>query len=143
MNYDEISLLRYLKKFEKAIISSLIVMMVFVIFLSTIRIGWILVEEMFQPPLMILKAEDLMRLFGFFLLILIGIELLESVKTYLTEDKIHVEVVLSVALVAVSRKIIILDLTKYSPLLIMSIAAVIIALSVGYFLLKKAHQSSR
>jgi len=143
MNYDEINLLKYLKKFERLIIASLIVMMVFVIFLSTIRIGWILIEEMAAPPLMLLKAEDLMRLFGFFLLILIGIELLESVKTYLTEDKIHVEVVLSVALVAVARKIITLDLTKYNPLLVMSIAAVIVALSVGYFLLKKAHQTTK
>jgi len=140
---EETSLLRYLKKFEKLVVISLIVMMVFVIFLSTIRVGWILVEEMFRPPLMLLKAEDLMRLFGFFLLVLIGIELLESVKTYLTEDKIHVEVVLSVALVAVARKIITLDLTKYSPLLVLAIAAVVIALSIGYFLLKKAHHASK
>jgi len=136
-------MLAYLKKFEKFIISSIIVMMIFVIFLSTIRLGWILIIEMVQPPFMLLKADDLLKLFGFFLMILIGIELLESIKTYLTEEKIQVEVVMSVALIAVARKIITLELSKLDGITIIGISATILSLSIGYFLLKKAHDLSR
>ena len=44
---------------------------------------------------------------GFFLLVLIGIELLETIKAYLLTNVIHVEIVLEVALIAIARKVII------------------------------------
>ncbi len=124
------------------IISALIIMMVLVVFISTIGLGWKLVEELNRPPFLMLSIEELFVIFGFFLMILIGLELLESIKTYLTEDKIHVEVIFTVALIAVARKVITLDITKLPELTIIGIAALIVALAVGYFLIKKNHQDS-
>jgi uncharacterized membrane protein (DUF373 family) len=49
-----------------------------------------------------------------------------------------VEVVLEVALIAVSRKVIILDVKEYSSLTILAIAALILALSVAFFLERRA-----
>ncbi|MBC8552524.1 MAG: phosphate-starvation-inducible PsiE family protein [Candidatus Brocadiales bacterium] len=132
-------MLKKLKTFEKAIVISLIIMMMLVVLVSTVRLGWWLITEMIAPPFLMFNIQQLFVIFGFFLMILIGIELLESLKVYINEDKIHVEVVFSIALIAVARKVITLEITKLPSITLIGIAAVIIALAIGYFLIKKAH----
>jgi uncharacterized membrane protein (DUF373 family) len=80
----------------------------------------------------------MLEVFGFFLMVLIGLELLETIKAYLDEDRVHVEVVFLVALVAVSRKVIILDYKELDPNLLYGMSALIISLGVGYFLVGRA-----
>jgi len=132
-----------LRTFERIIVSTLIMMMVLVVLVGTVRLGWWLVVQLIEPPFLMLNIDQLFLIFGFFLMILIGLELLESIKTYLTEDKIHVEVLFTIALIAVARKVITLEITKLPDLTIMGIAALIISLSVGYFLIKKSHQNTK
>ncbi len=127
----------FLKKFERIIILGLLGMMMLAIFVSTIELGVILVQQMLKPPLLLLNIAEMLEVFGFFLMVLIGLELLESIKTYLDEDIIHVEVVMLVAIIAIARKIIILDYKKITPEMLTSTALTIIALSAGYFLVKK------
>ena len=76
-------------------------------------------------------------------MVLIGLELVETIKMYLENDVFKVEVVVLVAIIAVSRKIIIIDYKSTSYETVLSIAALMIALSVGYFLLKRATVPSR
>jgi len=130
----------YLKRFEKIIVYALLIMMALTIFLATIDLGWILVKDIFSPPLFLVSVNELLEIFGMFLLVLIGIELLETVKTYSAESKVHLEVVFMVAMIAVARKVIILDLKEVSNLTLMGLAAVILALSVGYYLIKRNHK---
>jgi uncharacterized membrane protein (DUF373 family) len=80
----------------------------------------------------------MLEIFGFFMMILIGLELIETIKVYLVDHSIHVEIICLVAIVAIARKVIILDLYKLSPITLLGIAAIILALSVGYFFLKRA-----
>lgn len=127
----------FLKQFERAIVISLIGMMIVVVFLSTIELGWIIVKDIFTPPVILLEISELLDIFGFFLLILIGVELLETIKAYLSEGVVHVEVVLMVALIAIARKVIILDLKDLPSLALFGIAALILAISVAYFLVKR------
>ncbi len=70
-------------------------------------------------------------------MVLIGLELVESVKAYLEEDKVHAEIVFLVAIVAVARKIIILDYKNVTPGFLYGMAAIILALSGGYWLVRK------
>jgi uncharacterized membrane protein (DUF373 family) len=73
------------------------------------------------------------------MLVVIGIELLETImKTYITQGQPHYEVVLSVAIIAIARKVIILDLKEVDSLSLIGIASIIIALTVGYFLMKRS-----
>ena len=65
------------------------------------------------------------------LMVLIGLELLETMKSYLEEDKVHVEVVFLVAIIAVARKFIIMDYSKLAPTMLLGMAATILALSGG------------
>ena len=125
---------RLLKLFEKVVVLSLIAMMAVLVLLSTVELGWIILKDIITPPYVLPGIIDLLDIFGFFLLILIGIELLETIRAYLVEHVVHVEVVLEVALIAVARKVIILDVKEYSSLTILGIAALILALSVAFFL---------
>jgi uncharacterized membrane protein (DUF373 family) len=72
------------------------------------------------------------------MMILIGLELIETIKIYLVDESIHVEIICLVAIVAVTRKVIILDLYKLPPVSLLGIAAIILALTIGYYFLKKA-----
>jgi uncharacterized membrane protein (DUF373 family) len=127
-----------LKTFEKIIVLSLITMMVLVIALTVIELAWIIIQDLIKPPILLLEINDLLDIFGFFLLILIGVELLETIKAYLSEHVVHVEIVLEVALVAVARKVIILDVKELPSLTLIGIAAVIVALAAAYYLEKRS-----
>ena len=128
---------KYLRYFEKIITVSLIIMMAVVILLATIELGWIIIKDIITPPILLLDINEMLDIFGLFLLVLIGIELVETIKAYLSERVIRVEVVIIVALIAISRKVIILDVKELSSLTLIGIAAIILALSTGYYLLKK------
>ena len=71
-------------------------------------------------------------------MVLIGVELIEVMKDYLTENTLHVEVVFLVAMIAVARKVIVLDYKVTSPQTLYGTAAIIVALCGGFYLLKKA-----
>ena len=129
---------KILKVFEKVIIVSLLVLMMIAVFFATIELAIIIFEQIVNPPFLLLDIAEMLEIFGFFMMVLIGHELLESIKAYLVEDKIHAEVIFLVAIVAVSRKIIILDYKTISPEMLYGMAAIIIALGVGYFLVRKA-----
>lgn len=133
-------MMNILKKFEKVMILVLIFMMTVVLLLSIVELGWIIVKDVISDTIFILDIDELLEIFGLFLLVLIGIELLDSIKTYITENVIHVEVVLVVAMIAIARKVIILDLNKYPGLTYIGVAALILALSVAYYLVKKGHR---
>jgi uncharacterized membrane protein (DUF373 family) len=129
-------MLLFLKKIERVIVSALLIMMVITVILATMEVGWLLIKDIISEPMFLLEVGELLDLFGLFLLVLIGIELMETLKVYLTERAIHVEVVFTVALIAVGRKVIILDVKEMSSLTLLGIAAIIVAMSFGYFLLK-------
>jgi uncharacterized membrane protein (DUF373 family) len=112
-------------------------MLAAVILISTIELGWIIIKDLIRPPKYFLEIADLKEIFGFFLLVLIGIELLETMKAYVLERIIHVEIILEVALIAIARKIIILDFEKYDGLTIIGIALLIAATGAAFFLLKR------
>lgn len=130
-------MLPYLKKFERVIMTALIVMMILVVFLASIELGWLIIWDIITPPYILLEIHELLDIFGLFLLVLLGIELIHTLKTYLTENEIHVEVVFIVALIAIARKVIILDVKELPSLTLLGIAAIIISLSIGYFFIKK------
>ena len=136
-------MLTIMKKYEKIMIQALIIMMALVLGLATLDMGWFIIKDIMNTPLFLLSVDELLDLFGLFMLVLIGIELLETImKTYVTSGQPHYEVVLSVAIIAIARKVIILDLKKVDSLSLIGIAAIIIALTAGYYLMKKSQNKT-
>ena len=133
-----------LKKYEKIMIQALMVMMAVVLGFATLDLGWLIIKDVIQPPKFLLSVDQLLEIFGLFMLVLIGIELLETIiKTYATQGQPHFEVVLSVAIIAIARKVIILDIKKVDSLSLIGIATIVIALTGGYFLMKKSHSADK
>ena len=131
--------MRYLDSFERVITRILLVMMAVVVVLATIEVIWVVIKDVLTPPVFLLEIEELLDLFGLFLLVLIGLELLYSVKIFIEQREIHVESVLSVALIAVARKIIILDPKDQTEGILLGIAALVLALVIGYYVVKRSH----
>ncbi len=128
---------RVSRNIEKVIITILIIMMIGILILATVELGKSLYNTVVLNGFVI-GLDSITNLFGGFLLVLIGIELLDTIKVYLKDNVIHVEVVLLVAIIALARKIVILDMNLLSEGKLFAIAALIISLAASYFLIKKA-----
>ena len=135
--------MKILEKFERLIVLTLMGFMMIAVFLATIEVGVILWQQMLKPPFMLLDVQEMMEVFGFILMVIIGLELLETIKAYLCSHEIHVEIVLLVALVAVARKVIILDYKTITPDMMLAVAALVISMSAGFFIVRRALATNR
>ncbi len=129
-------MMKYYTKFETVINVTLLVMLSIVVVLATVDLGWLIIKDILTPPIFLLDIAELLELFGAFLLVMIGQELLGTVKAYITKNTIHVEVVLLVAIIAIARKVIILEPKEMDGMHLLGIAAIILALTAGYYLVK-------
>ena len=134
---------KYITLFEKLVIAVLTIMMALVVLLATIELGWAIVHDTNTPPVFLLELDELLELFGLFLLVLIGIELLETIKVFFTERIIRVEVVLLVGIIAIARKVIVLNVMETPSLSLIGIGFIIIALTVGYYLITRGHKDHK
>ena len=135
-------MLKILKKFELGIIIILVVLMAIVVVISIIGLGRMIVLDILGAEGLFLDISTLMDLFGFFLLILIGIELLETIKAYITDNEIRVEIVLLVGIMAIARKVIILDLKQTPSLSLIGVGVIIISLAGGYYFIRRAKREN-
>ena len=136
-------MLKTIEKFERIINLALLVMLALVLLLATIDLGWIILKDIMTPPVLLLEVEELLDLFGAFLLVMIGLELLDTVKIYITQKTIHVEVVLLVGIIAIARKVVILEPKGMDALTLIGIAAIIFSLTLGYYFVKLAARDGR
>ncbi|PWU50079.1 phosphate-starvation-inducible E-like protein [Micromonospora sp. S4605] len=128
---------RWIRRFERLVIGVLLLLLAVVLVLSVLELAWVLFNDITSPPVMILEINELLDLFGLFLLVVIGVELFEAiVKTYFHERVDRVEVVMIVAIIAISRKVIVIDAEKTEPMTAVGISAIILALATGVFLLR-------
>ena len=126
--------------FEKAgryIAIALLVLMGIVVIAAIAELAHEIVIGLIQPPGFFLGVTELLETFGLFLMVLIGLELMTSIHMYLSDHTIHAEMMFLVAMTAVTRKIVILETGTTEPLLLFGLAFLILALSGGYFLIRK------
>ncbi len=133
-------MLRLIGKFEFLVNAVLLVFIAFVVLVTTFQLGWEIVAAFVNPPQFHFDANELLDIFGGFLLVLIGVELMNTVKIYLVDRSVHVEVILAVGLVAITRKVVVLDHKQLDGTSLIGIAVIIISLSVSYYLVRLSHQ---
>lgn len=127
-----------IKNIERFIIYTLMVMMTLVLILATFELGHHFVRSIIEYEFTLLEFNVLMDLFGVFLLVLIGIELLDTIKVYLKDHVVHVEVVVLVAIIALARKVVVMNVEEKSAGVLLGLAAIIVALAIAYFLIRQA-----
>jgi uncharacterized membrane protein (DUF373 family) len=135
---------------ERVIVIALLLMLIVVVVLSTwsfcesligriaVKVGGGVAADEQWGALLRHRMGFLREVFSGFLLLLIGIELMKTVVMYLQSHVLHVEVVLTVAIIAVARHTIDLDLETANPLLLIGIGVVVLSLSLGYYLFRRS-----
>ncbi|MBY5992904.1 phosphate-starvation-inducible PsiE family protein [Ferrimonas balearica] len=121
-------------------VRALSVLMVFVIVMGVIDVGWILYQRLMMAPRFVLTISDMLASFGAFMAVLIAIEIFINITIYLRDNVIHVKIVMATALMAIARKVIILDMEETEPIYVFAIGVVAVAMSLGYWLI---HQLPR
>ncbi|MGK0408661.1 MAG: uncharacterized membrane protein (DUF373 family) [Shewanella psychromarinicola] len=134
-------LLKVLHRTIRFAIKILAVLMVLVIFWSVADVVYVIYSKVIVPPYFLLDAEDILETFGAFMLVLIAVEIFINIRLYLGSNIIPVELVIATALMAVARKVIVLDLKLVSSEHIIGLALVTIALGVSYWLVKQRNTS--
>jgi uncharacterized membrane protein (DUF373 family) len=76
--------------------------------------------------------QAVQSLFAGVLLVVLGLELMDTLRNYFIEHRLRVELLISVALIAVARHIIQIDYAHTTPALVVALAALILALSASY-----------
>ncbi|MEB3219033.1 MAG: phosphate-starvation-inducible PsiE family protein [Nostocales cyanobacterium 94392] len=133
-----------IEKVEEIIAKVLSITMVVVIFFAIIDlaiyvINKILIWDMNNASF----NENLFTTFGLFLNVLIALEILENITAYLRKNVIHVELVIATSLIAVARKIIILDLDKTDGIQVVGLGVAVLALSISYWIIRSRHHKSQ
>ena len=115
----------------------LAILMTAVIVWGVADVVYMLYKDLVQPPFLLLNLSEIFALFGAFLTVLIAIEIFINITLYLREDVIHVKLVMATALMAIARKVIIFYFSVIAPPYIYSTATVVLALSIGYWLISQ------
>jgi uncharacterized membrane protein (DUF373 family) len=141
---DDDKFLHGLKIVEKWVSKLLSVGMIIVTFAAIVNLGYFLVETLITT--WSYQDDDkfnkrLFQIFGLFLNVLIALEILENITAYLKKNVIQVELVLVTSLIAVARKIIILDLEKKDSNDLIALGVAAFALSMSYLVIRLANRS--
>ena len=126
-----------LKFIETTLVIGILLALSVTLLLAFLDIAYVIYEKIIAPPAFIVDAEGLMELFSLILILLIGVELIDGIKAYLDDHVIHVELILLIAIIAISRKVVVWDFDKHSHSELYSLAAMILALGVSYLLVKQ------
>jgi uncharacterized membrane protein (DUF373 family) len=112
--------------------------MVLVIIWGVADVAYVLYQRLMAPPFMLLEIKDILATFGAFMAVLIAIEIFHNIILYVEDNhnqQLAVEIVLGTALMAIARKVIVLDFNEVGADHVYATAAVTLALSVGYYLI--------
>ena len=131
------ALIRFLHKVIRWSVKSLAVLTTLIIVWSVMDVVWVMYRRLSQPPILVLSPYDILFIFGAILVTLIAIEIFINITLYLREDVIHVKLVIATALMAIARKVIVLDYKELGHEYVYATAAVVLALGVTYWLIVK------
>jgi len=138
---------KVLKGFELVITSALMVIIAAMVVMGTIALAMLMLRNASAHMGNITDAEALQQVmqrgFGGALVVLLGLELMETLKQYTAEHHVRVEVVFLVGLIAVGRHVIQVDYARAGAGELFGMAAVILALAIGYFLVRRSSQQEK
>lgn len=129
-----------LHKLIRTAVRILAVLMVFVIYWAVADVIWVLYEHFSAPPYFVSPTDDIVRFFAGFLAVLIAIEVFINITLYLRDDAIHVQLVVATALMAVARKVIVMDYNDLSPAQLWAMGILILAVGATYWVVAYFHK---
>jgi uncharacterized membrane protein (DUF373 family) len=132
-------MLQVFNRFERGVYSIILVLLIAVIALSMISLVYAMVVTILSPPVLLLTSTELLDIFGVFMLVLLALEFFESIRVFLRDNVIKFELVIVIAITAISRKIILIDYNTTSDLHLIGLGVLVFSLAAGYYLLRRAN----
>jgi uncharacterized membrane protein (DUF373 family) len=132
---------KLLDLFESIIVATLMVFLILCVGLATFQMWVLLIRNAGSRLGEVTDARSLQSVvhaaFGGVLSVLLGLELIETVRHYRAEHHVRLEIIFVVAMIAVGRHIIQLDYHDVTPLSLFATTALILGLVVGYTFLRR------
>ncbi len=135
-----------LNRFEKTISYVLMAAIMVYISFQTIVLLWVSIKEYTARVRAVgldYSTEFGRAIFVVFFNILLALEILETVRVFNKDHTIKIRIILLVCIIAISRKILTLDVAGSNPMAEFALAALVIGLSAGYYLVNRSHKSSK
>jgi len=132
------SILSYYQRFEGIVAFVLTVVIALIILVALYRLSASVIAGLVLGVLNPLEPGAFQEVFGEILTLLIALEFNHTLQYVVKREQsiIQTKVVLLIALLAIARKFIILDLGEVSPGQLVGLAAVALALGVCYWLMR-------
>jgi uncharacterized membrane protein (DUF373 family) len=126
-------LVNWLQKVILYCVKALAVFMTLVIIWTTGEVAVMFYRNLITPSFEIIDLDNTLTVLGVFLLVLICIEVFLNIILYLKKQAGHLQLVLATALMAIARKVIILDFDHLDTSHLYGIACVIVTLAIAYW----------
>jgi len=131
---------RYLKALQRGIIYLTLFIISLLLIIALIDVFIKLYDGLVNNPFRAFIELQYPQLIDLFLVIIIGVELLETIKGFLRDEILHVELVVLVAIIAISRKVIVWGISKTTSQEMFSLAAMLAALALTYWVIKTCYK---
>jgi uncharacterized membrane protein (DUF373 family) len=132
---------RILSRLEVAAVTAMQVLMMMLVVVATLVLYALFVKNVLTHVTRIDSVAGLLpamqQSFAGVLTVILGLELLETLRAYFTEHHVRLEVILLVAIIAVARHVIQIDFEHTPGTVLLGLSGVILALTLGYFLIKR------
>jgi uncharacterized membrane protein (DUF373 family) len=113
----------------------LAILMTLVILWGVIDVINVIYQRAIAEPFLLLSVTDMLAVFGAFMTVLISIEIFLNITLYIRHEILPIKMVIATALMAIARKVIMLDFKEVEPIYIFATAAVIVSLGLTYWLI--------
>ena len=135
------SIERGLRRFDFVTITALEVFLMLAISIGTVTLFLLLWHAVRTNPFDSLERLQvgLRRSFSGVLMVMLGLELLVTLRTYFETHHVKVETILIVAIIAAGSHIIEIDVAHAAGVQLVAYGALMLALTASYFLVKKTH----
>lgn len=130
-------LLHILETLVRWSVAALAVLSALLVVWGVVDVAITMVQRLRQPPVLLFGVADLVETFGAFLAVLVAVEIFANLQIVLKEERLAVELVIATALVALARKVIVLDYDKVSAAHLFATAALVASLAFGYLISRR------
>ena len=123
-------------KIGKVILRCMIVLLMVSLLLASAYLIKDIIEKIITPPFLLLELGVVYEIFSMVLVIAVGYELIKSFTSIVSSDKLPTHLIIEVAIIALCNKIITLNFKEITYVYLLSIAALLLALAIAFFLVK-------
>jgi uncharacterized membrane protein (DUF373 family) len=138
--FQDTIFLRLIDRGERLVAKLLALILFLVLAVAALKFSFEVVLQLFDPGVRWV-GEGLIAVLGDLLNLLIAIEVLQNITSYLRRHVVQIELVLLTAITAVARKVIVLPPNaEDKPLLVVGLGVAVLCLAAAFWMVRRANE---